>query len=276
MADLGKYNRLTVIKTVDYGYYLDGHDLGEILLPRKQAPQELKPGDRVTVFLYLDSEDRPIATCINPKAQVGQYAYLNVVAINNVGAFLDWGLEKDLLLPYGEQHRPLEVGHSYLVYVHLNAADGRIIASSKVDKFLIEEAPDFFRPQQPVDLIIANSSELGFKAVVNHKYWGLLHREDVHERLSFGQYKQGYIKRIRTDGKIDLSLHSGQETRDKNAEQILQALKRNNGHLALHDKSSPEQIQAQLGMSKAAFKKTIGALYKQRKITIGDDGIRLT
>jgi len=264
-----------VIKTVDFGFYLDAEELGEVLLPKRHSPDDLSVGDSVDVFLYLDSEDRPVATTQRPKAKVAEFAYLKVLAITEIGAFLDWGLDKDLLVPFAEQHRNMEVDHSYLVYLYLDQRDGRIVASSKIDKFLDDDRPHDFRPQQQVNLIIANTTELGFKAIVNNSHWGVLYENDVFQRLSFGQYKKGFIKKIRDDGKIDLSLQGGQETRDKYAKIILQYLNKQNGFAPVHDKSDPQLISRLFGMSKKAFKKAIGGLYKQRVITIEKDGIRL-
>jgi predicted RNA-binding protein (virulence factor B family) len=275
MIQLGKTYKLTVLSKVGFGCYLDAENLGEVLLPRKYVPPQLAVGDAIEVFLYLDSEDRPVATTQKPKASVNEFAYLRAVDSTDVGTFLDWGLDKDLLVPFGEQHRPMEVGHSYLVYLYLDKNDGRIVASSKINKFLDDERPHNFRPRQAVNLIIANSTDLGYKAIINHSHWGVLYKSDVYERLSFGQSKRGFIKHIRPDGKIDLILQGGQETRDKNTEIIEKYLRQQNGFAPLHDKSNPQLIADLFGMSKAAFKKAIGNLYKQRIITIGKDGIRL-
>jgi len=275
MINIGNTYKLTVIKTLDFGFYLDAKELGEVLLPSKHAPKELSIGDSIYVFLYLDSEDRPIATTQSPKARVGEFAYLKVVARTHVGAFLDWGLDKDILVPFAEQHRPMEVDQSYLVYLYLDKHDGRIVASSKIDKFLDDEKPHDFSPQQPVNLIIANSTDLGYKAIINHTHWGVLYKNDVFQRLSFGQHKKGFIKRIRDDGKIDLSLQGGKETRDKYSKIILNYLEKKGGFAAVHDKSDPRLISELFGMSKGAFKKTIGNLYKQRLITLEKEGIRL-
>ena len=275
MITIGKTYTLDVVKTVDFGVYLDAKDLGEVLLPKKYAPRDLAVGDTVEVFLYLDSEDRPVATTQKPKAQVGEFAYLKVAATTNIGAFLDWGLDKDVLLPFSEQHRPVKVGHSYLVFLYINKADGRITASSKIDKFLNDDTPHHYKPQQAVDLIIANSTDLGYKAIINHRYWGVLYKDEVFQRLSFGQSIKGYIKRIRDDGKIDLTLQGGQETRDQNEQIILTYLKKQKGFAPVHDKSAPQAISNLFGMSKGAFKKAVGGLYKQKLITIGKDGIRL-
>ena len=275
MIRIGSSYELEVVSLPGFGAYLDAGELGEVLLPRQHAPQDLAVGDRVSVFLYLDSEDRPVATTQRPKVQVGEFAFLPVVDNTHVGAFLDWGLDKDLLVPFAEQHRPLVVGHSYLVYVYIDEMDGRIVASSRIEKFLNDYATDEFHPGQRVSLFIANSTDLGFKAIVDHRYWGVLYKNEVFERLSFGQRKTGYIKRIRPDGKIDLTLQGGQETRDKYARIIEAYLLKHDGFAPVHDKSDPMIIEDLFGMSKKAFKKAIGSLYKQRIIDIGKDGIRL-
>jgi len=260
---------------MDFGVYLNAKNLGSVLLPNKLAPTGLSTGDTVEVFLYLDSEDRPVATTQQPLAKVGEFAYLKSVASTDVGAFLDWGLDKDVLVPFSEQHRPMEVGRSYLVYLYLNQADGRITASSKIDRFLDDDAPHDFKPQQPVKLIIANSTDLGFKAIINHSHWGVLYKNEVHQRLSFGQETDGFIRRIRADGKIDLSLQGGQQTRDKYTLLIQNYLEQNGGFAPVHDKTDPQTIASLFSMSKGAFKKAIGSLYKERIIEIGKDGIRL-
>jgi len=275
MIEIGQYYELEVVKKVDFGFYLDADELNNVLLPIKYAPQGLAIGDYLEVFLYLDSEGLPIATTQEPWATVGEFAYLNVVDTTPVGAFLDWGLDKDILVPFAEQHRAMEVNKSYLVYIFINEADGRIIASSKIDKFLDDDEPHTFKKQQAVDLIIANSTELGYKAIVNHNHWGVLYRNEVFQRLSFGQSIKGYIKQIRPDGKIDLSLQGGNETREKNTHIILDYLKRKNGFAPVNDKTDPEIILDLFSISKAAFKKAIGGLYKQRIIRIEEDGIHL-
>ena len=275
MISIGHRYILTVVKTVEFGFFLDAEHLGEILLPKRHAPAGLAPGDHVDVFLYLDSEDRIIATTQQPRAEVGEFAYLSAVANTDFGTFLDWGLDKDLLVPFGEQHRPMEQGQRYLVHIYVGKSDNRITASSKIDKFLDDDKPHDFKPKQHVDLIIANSTELGFKAIINHGYWGLLYKNEVFQRLSFGQSVKGYIKYVRPDGRIDLSLDGGQAIRDKNSQVILNHLIEGNGFAAVHDKSEPQQILQLFGMSKKAFKKAIGGLYKQRIIAIEKNGIRL-
>lgn len=274
MIEIGHSYTLKVVKLLEFGAYLDAGELGEVLLPRRYMTSGLAVGDSVAVFIYLDSDNLPVATTQQARADLGEFAYLRVSDVSEVGAFLDWGLDKDLFVPFAEQHRPMEVGKSYLVHLYLDA-QGRITASSKIDKFLKDEAGRQFRPRQPVDLIIANSTDLGFKVIVNHSHWGVLYKDEVFERLSFGQKKQGFIKRIRPDGRLDVTLHGGQETRDQNVEKVLAYLQRHSGAAPLHDKSPPGEIEAQLGMSKAAFKKAIGSLYKQRRIVIEKQGIRL-
>ena len=275
MITIGKTYKLKAIKKLDFGVYLDAGDLYEVLLPKRYVPRDLEMGDEIEVFLYLDSEDRPIATTDIPKAQLGEFAYLNVVDINNTGAFLDWGLMKDLFVPFAEQHRPMEVDHSYIVYVYLDKVKGRLTASSKIDKFLDDEKPHDFTPQQAVNLLIANTTDLGFKAIINNSHWGVLFENEVHQRLSFGQRIDGFIKRVRDDGKIDLSLQGGKETRDKYEKIILSYLKQQGGFAQVHDKSDPKLIADLFGMSKKAFKKAIGSLYKQKIINIEKDGINL-
>lgn len=274
MISIGKTYNLQVVKETEFGVYLDAENLDEVLLPSKFTPADLQIEDWVDVFLYLDSEDRPIATTQIPHAEVGEFAYLQVKENTQIGAFLDWGLDKDVLLPFSEQHRPMTVGEHYLVFLYLDNQD-RIAATSKIDKIVFEDDEHDFRPQQPVDLIIGNSTDLGYKAIVDHSHWGLLYRDEVEQSLSFGQSIRGYIKHIRDDGKIDLSLKSSQQIRENYSQLIQDYLHDHQGFAPLHDKSPPDQIYDSLGMSKGQFKKAIGGLYKQRIIAIEEDGIRL-
>ncbi|MCE9678377.1 S1-like domain-containing RNA-binding protein [Shewanella sp. AS1] len=275
MIEIGKSCSLKIVKQVDFGLYLNAHELGQVLLPNKVAPKEFEIGDSLEVFLYLDSQDLVIATTKRPKAQVGQFAYLKAVATGPYGAFLDWGLEKDLLLPFGEQHREIEVGRSYLVYVYLNSADERIVASSKIDKFL-DKTPPPYRNGQEVNLIIGGTTDLGYKAIIDNAHWGVLYKNEVFRDLKFGQRLKGFIKRVRSDDKIDLVLQRGvKEELDKQAMSIMIKLKQAGGFLPLTDKTDADLIYAQLAMSKKAFKKSIGGLYKAQKISIDTDGIRL-
>ena len=276
MLKIGHSYTLEVIKRVEFGVFLDAENLGEVLLPNRYIPDDVALGDHLSVFLYLDSDNRTVATTLEPKVRVGEFAYLEAVANTDYGTFLDWGLAKDLLVPFGEQHRSMEVGTFYLVYVYLGQADGRITASSKIDKFLDDDRPHEFQPRQPVDLIIANSTELGYKAIINHSHWGLLYKNEVFQRISFGQSLRGFIKQVRPDGRIDLGLAAGREVRDKYATVILNYLhQQEDGFAAVHDKSDPALITRLFGMSKKAFKQAIGGLYKQHLIVIEKTGIRL-
>jgi len=275
MLQLGKVYTLQVIELADIGVCLATGDADRLLLPRRHVPAGTAIGDSLRVFLYLDSEDRPVATTKMPTATVGQFAFLPVVDRNAVGAFLDWGLEKDLLVPFMEQHRPMEEERSYLVYIYVDKVHGRIVASSKIDKFLDDDKPHRFNAGQPVDLIIANSTDLGFKAIINHSHWGVLHHADVPGRLSFGQSIQGYIRHVRPDGRIDLALRPAVEVLDEHGSVIVAYLKKHGGFAPIHDKSSPAEIASVFRLSKAAFKKSIGRLYKQGVIDIRPDGIQL-
>jgi len=249
--------------------------LGEVLLPIKYTPRNLSVGESLKVFLYRDSEGRPVATTQTPKAQVGEFAFLKAVALTSVGAFLDWSLDKHVLAPFAEQYSPMEVGQSYLVYLYLDKVKGWITASSKIDKFLREDKPHEFKSQQEVSLIIANSTDLGIKAIINHSHWGVLYQNEVHKPIRFGQSVKGFIKKIRPDGKIDLTLQIFQQSGEDYERKIEDYIKSQNGFAPVHDKSDPQVIAELFGMSKAAFKKTIGHLYRQRVITIEKDGIRL-
>lgn len=273
MTQLGLFHTLPIVRLTDFGAFLDAAELGEILLPRRYLTDDMKPGSFVRVFVHLDSEDRPVATTDTPKAQVGQFAFLKVVATNRVGAFLDWGLGKDLLVPFGEQHKPMEEGRSYLVYVFVNRQDGRILASSKLDRFL-DKTPANYRAGQEVALVVANSTDLGFKVIVNNAHWGLLFAREAPPGLRFGQSLKGFVKRVRPDGKLDIGLKSVGDRHDDNTRKLLSALAAGQGFLALHDKSAPADIERVLGMSKAAFKRAVGGLLSQGEIALAQGGIR--
>ena len=275
MVEIGKTSKLEVIKKVSFGVYLNAHEFGQVLLPNKVVPKDCDVGDIVTAFLYLDSEDNMIATTKHPFAEVGQFAYLKVAAQSGVGAFLDWGLDKDLLLPFGEQHKPAEEGRSYLVYIYINKADERIVASSKIEKF-IDLTPANYEAGEQVDLMIGGTTDLGYKAIINNQHWGVIYQNEVFKKLRFGQRLKGYIKQVRSDGKIDLQLQTGtKEELDNFSQLIMNKLHKASGFLPLTDKTHADTIYAELGMSKKAFKKSIGGLFKQGKLSIDDDGLRL-
>lgn len=274
MIKVGQFNQLVVIKAVPFGVYLDGGTWGEILLPNKVVPQGTKVNDKLDVFVYYDSEDKIIATTTAPLATLGCCAFLQVIDVNLVGAFLDWGLDKDLLVPGPEQHRPMEKGKSYIVYVKQDNK-GRLIASSKLDHFL-DKSRAYFRPGDEVNLIIAESTNLGQKVIINESHWGLIHVGDIFQTLRYGEKVRGYIKTVREDGKIDVGLRkTGQDRILELATNILAALHNNGGFLSLHDKSSSQDIQRAFGHSKKSFKSAIGQLYKRGDIDIESDGIRL-
>lgn len=275
MIQLGRFNTLTVLELVDFGLFLDGGPAGEILLPKKEVPQATQVGDKLDVFIYLDSKDRPIATFRKPKIQVGGFAYLKCIDVNRIGAFLDWGLEKDLMVPYAEQNTPMEVDKSYLVHLYLDSIDLRPTASSKIDKFVEEENNNTFKANQEVDLLIASNTDLGLKAIINQSHWGLIFKDDIVKRLSYGDSTKGFIKQIRPDGKINLGLEKTSETRDRQSQMIIDFLVKEGGFAGIHDKSDPKLIKKLFGISKSAFKKAIGGLYKKGDITIESSGIRL-
>ena len=274
MIKVGQYNKLEVIKEVAFGIYLDGDDWGDILLPNKVVPKGTKVNDLLEVFIYFDSEDKIIATTLTPRAKLGSCAFLKVVDVNRVGAFLDWGLDKDLLVPMPEQYRPMEQDKSYIVYVKLDNK-GRLIASSKLDHFL-DKSSAHYKQGDEVSLLIAETTELGNKVIINDRHWGLIHSADIFQTLGYGKRLRGYIKNIREDGKIDVVLRKiGQDSIHELAKRILAELHKKGGFLPLHDKSSSLEIQRTFGDSKKSFKSAIGRLYKQGDINIESDGIRL-
>lgn len=277
MAVIGRMNSLQVVKHTDFGLYLDGGADGEILLPKRYIPSDTpsEVEDWLNVFIYLDSEDKLIATTEKPKVQVGEFASLKVVDINRVGLFLNWGLPKDLLLPHSEEKRPLQVGDYCVVHVFLDKRSKRITATARLDRYL-DTAPATYRAGEEVDLLVVESTDMGFKAIINGKHWGLIHKNEAFKFLRSGMQEKGYIKELRSDGKISLSLQPvGEDVRDSLAEQIMSKLREQGGSLALSDKSSPEAISVHFRASKGNFKKAIGGLYKQGRIVIHADRIEL-
>jgi predicted RNA-binding protein (virulence factor B family) len=275
MAELGHYNKLRIIRRVDIGVFLDGDQFGDILLPRKYAPESMRIGDEVDVFLYNDSEDRIIATTLQPKTQVGECAYLKVVSTNRFGAFLDWGLPKDLLVPFSEQQNPMQQGYSYSVYVFVDEETQRIAASTKLEQHLSVDV-SAFKPRQEVSLLIYGKSDLGFKAIINGTHLGQLFEGETFQRLHFGEQVKGYIRQLRSDGKIDLMLQLPSElTRDNLGKSIIDHLQQHDGVSTLTDKSPPDDIYQAFGVSKASYKKALGQLYKKRQILIEKHKITL-
>ncbi|WP_422911539.1 S1 RNA-binding domain-containing protein [Pseudomonas sp. MAC6] len=277
MAVIGRMNSLQVVKHTDFGLYLDGGADGEILLPKRYIPSDSpsEVEDWLNVFIYLDSEDKLIATTEKPKVQVGEFASLKVVDINRVGLFLNWGLPKDLLLPHSEEKRPLQIGDYCVVHVFLDKRSKRITATARLDRYL-DKLPANYQAGEEVDLLVVESTDMGFKAIINGKHWGLIHKNEAFKFLRSGMQEKGYIKEVRSDGKISLSLQPiGEDLRDSLGEQIMTKLREQGGTLALSDKSSPEAISAYFRASKGNFKKAIGGLYKQGRIVIHADRIEL-
>lgn len=273
---LGKFNTLRVVKEVDFGMYLDGGVEGEILLPKRYVPQGCKPGDELRVFIYLDQEERLIATTQTPLAQVGEFACLEVAWVNQYGAFLNWGLMKDLFVPFREQKTPMEVGRKYIVHVHLDEDSYRIAASAKVEYYLSKEKPTY-EPGQEVDALIWQKTDLGYKAIVDNNYAGLLYESEVFQQLYAGMKVKAYIKQVREDGKIDLVLQKlGQAKVVDFSSTLLEYIRGNGGRTHLNDKSPAEEIYALFGVSKKTFKRAVGDLYKKRLITLQENGIKLT
>lgn len=276
MANIGERASLQILHEKTFGLFLDGGELGEILLPRREMPVRWNLGDLVDVFLYLDSEDRQVATLKAPKVMPGQFARLKCVAVTGVGAFLDWGLPKDLMVPFREQKVRMEIGKNYLVHVHLDEQTGRIIASTRIARHMDLTPPDFHLEQE-VDLIIFGKTDLGYKAIINGTHSGLIFANEVFQDLQPGEALKGYITALRPDGKINLSLHAAGRAKVEGLEgQILAELNARGGFWALSDHSPADEINAELGVSKRTFKQATGALWKRGQITIESNGIRLT
>lgn len=275
MIHIGKFNTLTVCKKNDAEVYLDGGDNGEILVKSKKMPRSIEVGDTIDAFIYTDGKGQLVATTQSPLAQVDEVAWLKVVSLSHAGAFLDWGLDKDLLVPFSEQKYKMVEGRYYLVRLFLDEHN-RIAASTLLDDFIRDEAV-YLKEGQQVALIISDETELGYKAVVDHRFWGVLYKNEVFQRLRKGQKITGYIKKIRTDNKIDLTLESGKygQKVDSVAENILAFLQRQDGEMRITDKSPPDVIYDTFGVSKKAFKQALGSLYKRRLITISEHSVKL-
>ena len=273
---LGQVNTLTVVKSVDFGMYLDGGEAGEILLPQRYVPQGCQPGDELDVFIYLDSEERLIATTQMPLAVVGDFAYLKVAWVNNYGAFLDWGLMKDLFVPFREQKIKMQKDRSYIVHLHIDEETYRIMASAKVERFLSEEFPPYQEGDE-VEILVWQKTELGFKVIVDNQFAGLVYDSEVFQYIHTGDRLKAYVKQVREDGKLDISLQKyGKEAVTDFSAVLLNYLKEHSGRTSLGDKSPADAIYAEFGVSKKVFKKAVGDLYKRRLIVINDDGLSLT
>lgn len=295
---LGEYNTLKMTRTAErpnphafggretFGIFLDGGPAGEILMPQKYVPEGVKEGDEVYCFVYLDQDERPIATLEAPLARVGDFAYLGVSWVNEHGAFLDWGVMKDVFCPFREQKKRMEIGDSYIVYLYIDEESYRIVASAKVDKFITDFNADTaerradlvrrMRAGEPVELLVWQKTDLGFKVIVDNRYAGLIYRDQIFQYVHTGDRLSGYVQNIRPDGKLDITLQpTGRRQTEDFAETLLQWLRDNDGYCALGDKSDAEDIKRRFQVSKKTYKRAVGDLYKRRLITIGDDGIRL-
>jgi predicted RNA-binding protein (virulence factor B family) len=276
MAEIGQYDVLPINRLATPGAYIDAGELGEILLPGRYLTPEMVPGRSVEVFVYLDSEDRLVAITERPKAVAGEFAVMNVISVNRrIGAFLDWGIPKDLLLPHREQVRPVSEGDKVVVYVYLDNKSRRLVATTRLKRFLDKKRSTFIEGQS-VSLMIYSRTPLGYGAIIEGAFSGLLYSDDVTGRLSVGNTLPGFIRSIRSDGKIDLTLHKTRGSKITSIKRkILVALEENQGWLPLSDKSDPDEIQRVIGASKKVFKRTIGTLYKERRVRFERNGIRL-
>lgn len=275
MIELGRFNRLRVVKEVDFGLYLDGGEQGEILLPTRYVPTGAKPEDELDVFIYLDSEDRIIATTETPLAQVGEFALLEAVAITRVGAFLNWGLMKDLMVPFSEQKQDFEVGEKYLVYVYVDNQTNRIVASAKIDKFL-DKSPVEYQPGDEIDAFVVYKNTIGYRALVNEHVWGMLYHDEVYKPIDRGVKIKAFVKKVREDNKLDLTLQKPGYVAVEDFSDVLFAyIKNNDGKIAITDNSDPELIRRTFNVSKKVFKKAVGKLYKEKRIVIENENIKL-
>ncbi len=272
---LGRFNQLEVLREVDFGVYLDGKDDGDILLPKKEVPADTHEGDWLNVFVYLDQEERLVASTLTPVVQVGDFAYLEVAWVNEYGAFLKWGLLKDLFCPFREQNGKMQQGKRYVIRCYEDEQTHRIAASARINRFLSKEMPPY-SPGDEVNLFFWQITDLGYKVVVDGKYSGLVYRDEVFRAVHAGDKMPGYVKLVREDGKIDIALQpSGRANVVSFADKFLQYLQAHDGHSTFHDKSSADEIAEEFGVSKKTFKKGVGELYKKRFIKLTDNGIDL-
>lgn len=267
--ELGKYNNLTINRQVDFGFYLADDKNNEVLLPKRYITPEMKIGDTVDVFVYNDSEGRPVATTEKPFATVGEFALMRVNAVNNIGAFLNWGLvAKELLVPFREQRVKMQAGRSYIVYVYLDDNSGRIVASAKLDKHLGNKYPNYYH-RQKVDILVVQRTELGYKVIVDNTHWGLVYQNETYKQINVGERHVGFVKNVRDDGKIDVTLEKIERLRvDELADRIVDYMKKNNGTMQLNDSSSPDEIMSAFSCSKKDFKKALGLLFKKNIVSL--------
>lgn len=273
---IGQYNKLMINRFVDFGAYLIDDEDNEVLLPKRYLTGDEELDDWIEVFVYNDSENRPVATTEHPHATVGEFCLMRVKAVNAIGAFLDWGLvAKDLLVPFREQRVRMQAGRSYIVYVYLDENSGRIVASAKLDKFLGDSLPNYYH-RQKVDALIVQQQEIGYRVIIDGKHWGMIYNNEIYNPVNIGEHHMAFVKQVRDDGKIDVTLAKIEKMRvDDVASEILKYLKHNGGSMTLNDKSAPDDIMRTFNCSKKDFKKALGQLYKQHRITLGDT-VKLT
>lgn len=276
MIEQGKKIQLKIAKRATFGLFLADESGEEVLLPNKYCDNKMTPGDSIEVFVYRDSEGKKVATTLNPKILLYEFAQLKVSAVTGVGAFLDWGLEKELMVPFREQKQKMELGRWYIVYLDLDLESDRLYASNRVERFLQNDQISV-KEGEEVELLVLQKTDLGYSLIINHKHKGLVFDNEIFQEIRVGNRLKGYVKKIREDGKIDISLHpiGFRNFNDANSELIFKKLEENGGFLAVSDKSSPDEIYELFGISKKAFKKSLGTLYKQRKIEIQAEGIKL-
>ena len=274
--EIGKTNTLKAARTTDNGCYLMDESGNEVLLPNAYVSADLKIGDDIDVFVYKDNEERAVATTLKPKLELEQFAFLEVMDINKAGAFVDMGVVKQLLVPYAEQTETMEVGNKYVIYLHLDEETDRLIGSTKIKDFLFFEEIEVEEGEE-VDIMCYRSTDLGMSVIVNNMFQGLVFKNDIHKKITIGDQLKGYVKKIRADGKIDLVLEpmGYRNVIDSVSQQVLDAIKKNDGYLKLTDKSDPNEIRRELGLSKKAFKKALGNLYKQKLVVLEKEGTKL-
>lgn len=274
MINIGEYQLLTIRREMPQGLYLEDSEGNEVLMPRRYVTDDMLLEDMIEVFVYCDSEDRDIATTEEPKMIVGQFAYLEVTDVNTVGAFCDWGVSKELFVPFANQSYKLERGDHAVVYMFADTASDRLVGTTKINKYLQFEQDEFISKGMEVNILVHAETDLGYNVVINQRYGGLIYKNELPNHLRIGETRKAYIKPLREDGKIDVSIFPvGHESIEPNAEMILSKIEANNGMLPFTDKSSPDEILKEFGISKKLFKKAVGALYKQKTITLKEDGI---
>lgn len=276
MINIGEYQLLTIKREMPQGLYLEDQEGNEVLMPRRYVTEDMLLEDMIEVFVYCDSEDRDIATTEEPYLIAGQFAFLEVTDVNKVGAFCNWGVSKELFIPFGNQVYELERGDHAVVHMFADAASDRLVGTTKINKYLQYEADEFIEQGQEVDVLVFNETDLGYNVVINQRYGGLIYKNEVPKPIRIGTNLKGYIKPLRDDNKIDVSIYPvGHKSIEPNAQMILQKIESNKGFMAYNDKSSSEDIMAEFGISKKLFKKSIGTLYKQKLILIQEDGLHL-